>query len=410
MKEPILVKLKMKFRYKSLLSILGILIISISLVGILYLFYDKVLSVEVNGVLSINYIDGKKINTNENKYIKFSVSNESDNIAYYYISFNSLFGNGTYKILDNGTTLMEGNLNTSSLINSDYISLDAKQTKTYVISINSNDNIKGNFSIEIPNEPVVTFSDTILNNSQIKEPITKIGVEVATEDEGLIKSNDDLGVSYYFRGNVSNNYVNFADKDWRIVRINGDGTIRLILDGVTEEVGSYYQEEDSSFAYHDVLMYTYLNDWFQDNLKSEEQYIANTSFCNDIVKDSSNNYLAYTRIMTNKIPTLNCLGEIYSSNIGLLTIDEYVLAGGAPILNNTNSYLYNSTILEPWFTMSGARGNNDEIYMFMINTNGGIITNIEGSLYRQVRPVINLIKNIEVSGDGTKNNPYKIIE
>ena len=41
--------------------------------------------------------------------------------------------------------------------------------------------------------------------------------------------------SYYFRGNVKNNYVNFAGMCWRIVRIAGDGTIKLILEDATYE-------------------------------------------------------------------------------------------------------------------------------------------------------------------------------
>ena len=59
--------------------------------------------------------------------------------------------------------------------------------------------------------------------------------------------------------------------------------------------------------------------------------------------------------------------------------------------------------------MSGAKGNEQSINLFMIGTNGNLVTNVEGNLYRQVRPVINLIKNIEVSGDGTKANPYTVV-
>ena len=41
---------------------------------------------------------------------------------------------------------------------------------------------------------------------------------------------DDYGISYYYRGNVIDNYVNFAGMCWRIVRIAGDGSIKLILE------------------------------------------------------------------------------------------------------------------------------------------------------------------------------------
>ena len=49
-------------------------------------------------------------------------------------------------------------------------------------------------------------------------------------NDGIFSAEDDYGISYYYRGPILNNYVSFADKKWRIVRINGDGTIRLVLD------------------------------------------------------------------------------------------------------------------------------------------------------------------------------------
>lgn len=50
-------------------------------------------------------------------------------------------------------------------------------------------------------------------------------------DIGIFQGEDDLGTTYYYRGNVQNNYVYFAGFWWRIIRINGDGTIRIIYDG-----------------------------------------------------------------------------------------------------------------------------------------------------------------------------------
>ena len=51
--------------------------------------------------------------------------------------------------------------------------------------------------------------------------------------KGIYKTEDDLGTSYYFRGAVENNYVKFANFYWRIIRINGDGTIRMIYAGTS---------------------------------------------------------------------------------------------------------------------------------------------------------------------------------
>ena len=56
-------------------------------------------------------------------------------------------------------------------------------------------------------------------------------VESNLSDRGLYKAVDDYGDTYYYRGKVDNNYVSFAGYVWRIVRINGDGSIRLIYSG-----------------------------------------------------------------------------------------------------------------------------------------------------------------------------------
>ena len=52
-----------------------------------------------------------------------------------------------------------------------------------------------------------------------------------TEKDGLYMAEDDEGESYYYRGAVRNNYVSFAGFLWRIIRRNGDGSVRMIYSG-----------------------------------------------------------------------------------------------------------------------------------------------------------------------------------
>ena len=74
-----------------------------------------------------------------------------------------------------------------------------------------------------------TLEKLSLTSNGMKSVVT----DVATTDEGIYQTQDDYGTTYYFRGAVENNYVKFADYYWRIVRINGDGSIRMIYDGTT---------------------------------------------------------------------------------------------------------------------------------------------------------------------------------
>ena len=57
----------------------------------------------------------------------------------------------------------------------------------------------------------------------------KVTGDASSGEIGMYSAEDDYGTSWYFRGAQSYNYVNFAGFTWRIVRINGDGSIRLIL-------------------------------------------------------------------------------------------------------------------------------------------------------------------------------------
>ena len=72
--------------------------------------------------------------------------------------------------------------------------------------------------------------------------------KTATTDEGLYKAEDDEGDSYYYRGAVKNNYVSFAGFIWRIIRRNGDGSIRMIYSGKsTSDTGEATSIGNSQF-------------------------------------------------------------------------------------------------------------------------------------------------------------------
>ena len=90
-----------------------------------------------------------------------------------------------------------------------------------------------------------TLSDCmlVLNNHEASATAAKTAIKAKgtpnfakiapndTETDGLYMAEDDEGESYYYRGAVKNNYVSFAGFTWRIIRRNGDGSVRLIYSG-----------------------------------------------------------------------------------------------------------------------------------------------------------------------------------
>ena len=188
-----------------------------------------------------------------------------------------------------------------------------------------------------------TFAETILANNEVKTPISTPGVAVSTNEEALLASTeDDYGKSYYFRGAVTNNYVEFANKCWRIVRVGGDGSVKIILhndnkagaanpcdaannsasaafarySGETYESAFNTNKEDNAYigfkygtpgsntyeATHantnNSTILTNLETWYTNNLKTYESVIDDNVWCNDKtnVTDTSYNPWGYSNV------------------------------------------------------------------------------------------------------------------
>ena len=97
-----------------------------------------------------------------------------------------------------------------------------------------------------------------------------IGSNKNTTEAILASAEDDYGTSYYFRGSVKNNYVEFANKCWRIVRIGGDNTVKLILhnDNTTNAsnpCSSANNSDTAAFAHYDGDTYTSIYSGGRDN-------------------------------------------------------------------------------------------------------------------------------------------------
>ena len=129
----------------------------------------------------------------------------------------------------------------------------------------------------------------------------------AEQTSGIFALEDDYGVSYYFRGDINYNYVNFAGFLWRIIRINGDGTVRMIfadetVNGIYTKFNDYSVNNDDNayvgYMYgtpgsntyeathaniHDSVIKTTLDNWYESVFlnNSLESYIADEIFCAD---------------------------------------------------------------------------------------------------------------------------------
>ena len=131
-----------------------------------------------------------------------------------------------------------------------------------------------------------------------------------TTEDLLASVEDDYGTSYYFRGAVKNNYVEFANKCWRIVRIVGDGSVKLVLHndntaGAANPCSSANNNTNAAFAHFNGT--TYLSD-FNSNIGD------NASIGLMYGTPGSNDY-ASTHANTNKSTILTNLETWYTNNL-----------------------------------------------------------------------------------------------
>lgn len=407
-------------QYKITLIILTCFIFLGAVLGIGYYIYEKPsledenAFVYVDGNLSFNFIEGNKIDT-QKEYCEyhFSVTNTSGEAYYYNLSLDEIFGGvgAEFEVTSSreGFQKIEKTYPQKSLKFASTIKINGGETHSYTFALKNPqlEMIRGVIKIELEKD-MSNFANIILKNNIVNvDAKTKIGVENATLEEGLIETTDDDGTSYYFRGNVENNYVSFAGFLWRIVKINGDGTVRLVLNELISNNTKFYDVSSELETFENSNVYKTLSEWYRNNLGDYDSFIANSKYCVDLTYDE-HGFSTLTRIYTNHNPMYQCLGTTNISKIGLLTADEVSLAGATNSLQNTSFYLYHPEIKSGWWTMSPAKNINGNYTLIEVSKDGMLNDGTNGVLFRGSRPVINLVKKTSVVGSGTLEEPYSV--
>ena len=306
---------------------------------------------------------------------------------------------------------------------------------------------------------------------------------------GLYSMNDEDGVSYYYRGAVDNNNVQFGEyvsdyyvyennglyyqslescreanvgyEDectqvklanagdkmyWKIIRVNGDGSLRLIYNGTSANpdnsdlahsfavgVSPYNLEFDnpkySGYTYDngtDSFIKKEVDTWYKNTLGSSiyDSNVTGGRFCSDSSGYSEESMMggnvfasfdrlgqAETSFAKDNAPTFICpntsesYGGSYRLKAGLITADELVLAGESYFVTG-NSYLNSGDDGMYYWSMTPASFSNVYAYVW---GEGDYLDIYAVNNYHAVRPVINVTtENGFTSGDGTISNPYVI--
>ena len=384
-------------------------------------------------------IDGS--NTLLNKYVTFNLTNLTTTETSGNLKMSSLsaLGNDNYYAYGSKLTLTSANLTTTNnyrltiWVNSDYVSdrkyevKDKEQTVTV-----GGDTFKFKINVKASDTefvPPKTLNQLILGdgNSNVLSASATLTTDYASAGDasGLYKSIDgetNSGTTYFYRGAVTNNYVSFAGFIWRIVRINEDGSIRLLLnEGInnTERYNTFYPNyknyTNMYYSNSDVNggMKRKVDTWYDNNIKDYENYIADTEFCEQFkVASGSSNATAgsvtaptYENYTSNFKCSTDGNGKgIIISKVGLLTYDEAVHAGSYPE-KKSNSYITNSNYNYWLMSPAGAHDIYAKAWAFIYK---GYINYYDVVNSLVVPSVISLKDGLLATGSGTESDPYVI--
>lgn len=234
------------------------------------------------------------------------------------------------------------------------------------------------------------YHNTTEINTTVSEPVS-ISKHIlsfrGTEEDiannkptSLQKDNDG---TYYFKGQVKNNYIYYSGLLWRIVKLNEDNTVTLI----TEENQTQLTYGETN-KYEKSYVYNYLNkvdnnSVFYNNLINTD-YLTKTKYCTSII---------------NNIEDITCSKTNYDYQITLLSVKDYMNSGA------NDGYLNNGT----YFWLMNFNDNNKLYYVF---DKGGVnSTNQYDKIHYGIRPVISIKGDIILNGgDGTSEKPFYIDE
>ncbi len=305
----------------------------------------------------------------------------------------------------------------------------------------------------------------------------------ATTNEGMYASDDDYTAttgmkSYYFRGAVNNNWVKFGKDSsgnpiyWRIIRINGDGSIRMIYSGTTAPTSStatvmtgtgtqinattyrfYSSYNNPSYVGYmftegqqhgngtPSTIKTAIDNWYKTTTletdATTKSLVADQIFCNDrsvttsesgtpgeISGSMSTNtlyyYGAYVRLITNKSPKLTCTTasdkftvNTSNGNEALtypvgLITADEVAMAGGVNSSDNENSSYYLYTNQYYWSGSPFNFNSSGARVFIVYSSG-YLYGYSVDIASGARPVISLSSKAKLLGSGTYNDVYTVV-
>ena len=258
-------------------------------------------------------------------------------------------------------------------------------------------------------------------------------------------SSDMYGSTYNYKCNAVTYAHKGDDMYWRIIRVDKDNKIKMIyagskapsentkvaITGANTNMGFTAYNNDYNHAEYVGFQYTtgsqrgtttnstiktYLDNWytkyFNENIGTSR--FIKTTFCNDRNTSSTwastgsrVDYAPYTRLSADTpTPTFECnTADVVTNNLGLITADEIVLAGGKYATDNSAFYLNNN--MAYWAgSPRGFDGSHSAV--FALGPIIGLRYDYVGGRSNAARGVVSLSSESKLLGSGTYNDVYTV--
>lgn len=314
-----------------------------------------------------------------------------ENAAYQYLSENpnELPNNTKPTVVIDANTLIE-NKYIKEL--KKYVK-DSSCTAKIIVDYENND-YKYQSYLNCNNFKTEKFIDVIKRNNKISQT-----------GEGLYEMNNEL----VFRGQNPNNFVSFADRLWRIVKINKSGVINLITMSTDSKLydlwdDRYNTERENDNGINNFLLsraFNNLKTIYDTDIKGYESFLSKYDLCVGKRLEES----------TDKSGSLECNELIKNQYIGFLPTYDYMNASLDGLCKKTASYEcqnynYLTDFKDKWWTMTADM--KDTYSVFYVSYRG-VLESYYANSTAINRYVIALNQDVLFkSGDGTNENPYEI--
>ncbi len=229
---------------------------------------------------------------------------------------------------------------------------------------------------------------------------------------------DDDGTIYLSGTNecVDFNYVWYSGKLWRILSINPDGTMKMITEDTQSQISYNDKNLENANDFKDSWAYQWLNEDFLDTLYNYQNIIVTDTVWNYTYDDGDDNG---DPTNPEKLPNQKTV----SASVGLLSAYEYYMGYQHGVVGEkedrfTDTYISIDTYLkngDGFYTLTPSSIDKENLWIVSEssgfsdgNLNLGYYVLDRGSC---IRPVVTLKNNLSIkSGNGTLNNPYKLME